>query len=255
MNVTVHRGDCLWSIAKEHGVSLKALIKANPQIDNPRLIHAGQVVHVPGDDFEKPKPKPKPRAPTPTTPTTAKQYQAHAVAHPTTVFKTQYRNATYNPTGPARSSNCGPASLAMAIKAYGLEPAGLTPEESIDRARRLMTGNENDRDPTNNRERLRGAKAAGLHARQISARSHLDDELAAGHMVMVVGDPGPAYKNVFAHYPKFEGLHSILVVGKAPDGRYVVADPVSHSGPRLMTRAQLHAFWQDGGGSGTAVWR
>jgi len=253
MNVTVRRGDNLWSIAQKHGVSLKALIAANPQIDNPRLIFAGQVVRVPRDGFEAPKPTPKP-AGTPTKATTAKEYQAHAVAHPKTIFKTQFRSP-YNPTGPRRSANCGPASLAMAIKAYGLEPQGLTPEQSIDRARRLMTGNTDDRDPTNDRERLRGARAAGLEARLTSSRKHLDDELAAGHMVMVVGDPGRAYKSEWKNYSNYQGLHSILVVGKTQDGQYVVADPVSHSGPRLMTREQMRSFWEDGGGSGVAVWR
>ncbi len=252
MNVTVHRGDCLWSIARAHGVSLKALIAANPQIENPRLIQVGQQVHLPGarDEFEPPV---KPPSRPPSKPAAGSD-QARAVADPKSIFKTQYRSP-YNPTGPLRSANCGPTSLAMAIKAFGLEPSGLTPEQSIDRARKLMTGNTDDHDPTNDRERERGARAAGLQARHLSSMTHLDAELAAGHMVTVTGDPGAAYQKVFAHYAQFKGLHSILVVGKASDGRYVVADPVSHSGPRLMTKQQLQSFWADGGGSGTAVWR
>jgi len=44
---TVRSGDTLSGIAQRHGVSLSALIAANPQIGNPNLIHPGQTVHVP----------------------------------------------------------------------------------------------------------------------------------------------------------------------------------------------------------------
>ena len=45
---TVRRGDTLWAIARQNGVSLQALIAANPQIANPNLIIPGQTVHLPG---------------------------------------------------------------------------------------------------------------------------------------------------------------------------------------------------------------
>lgn len=41
-------GDCLWKIARAKGVSLQALIAANPQIKNPDLIYPGQKINVPG---------------------------------------------------------------------------------------------------------------------------------------------------------------------------------------------------------------
>ncbi|MFL5321283.1 MAG: LysM peptidoglycan-binding domain-containing protein [Myxococcaceae bacterium] len=46
---TVKSGECLWNIARRNGVSLQALIAANPQIKNPDLIHPGESVKVPGD--------------------------------------------------------------------------------------------------------------------------------------------------------------------------------------------------------------
>jgi LysM repeat protein len=46
--VTVRGGDTLSGIAQAHGVSLGALLGANPQIRNPDLIHPGQVVRIPG---------------------------------------------------------------------------------------------------------------------------------------------------------------------------------------------------------------
>ena len=44
---TVQRGDSMWSIAQRFGVSLDALIRANPQIPNPSQIVPGQIVCVP----------------------------------------------------------------------------------------------------------------------------------------------------------------------------------------------------------------
>ena len=44
---TVRKGDTLWGIAKRYGVSLTALISANPQIKNPNLIYPGDEVTIP----------------------------------------------------------------------------------------------------------------------------------------------------------------------------------------------------------------
>lgn len=46
--VQVHRNDTLSKIAADNGVSLSALIAANPQIRNPNLIYPGQTIHLPG---------------------------------------------------------------------------------------------------------------------------------------------------------------------------------------------------------------
>ena len=43
----VRKGDNLWGIAKRYGVSLTALIAANPQIKNPNLIYPGDRVNIP----------------------------------------------------------------------------------------------------------------------------------------------------------------------------------------------------------------
>lgn len=44
---TVRQGETLWGIAAENGVTLGALLKANPGIRNPNLIAAGEVVTLP----------------------------------------------------------------------------------------------------------------------------------------------------------------------------------------------------------------
>ena len=43
----VKKGDTLWGIAKRYGVTLSALIAANPQIKNPNLIYPGNEVRIP----------------------------------------------------------------------------------------------------------------------------------------------------------------------------------------------------------------
>ena len=43
---TVRRGESLWSIAVQYGLSLSTLISLNPQIKNPNLIYVGQKVRV-----------------------------------------------------------------------------------------------------------------------------------------------------------------------------------------------------------------
>lgn len=50
---TVRAGDNLSRIAARHGMSLDALIKANPQIRNPNLIYPGQQLHLPPAQNEK----------------------------------------------------------------------------------------------------------------------------------------------------------------------------------------------------------
>lgn len=47
LDYTVQRGDTLGRIAKEHGVSVSDLVKAN-NISNPNLIYPGQVLTIPG---------------------------------------------------------------------------------------------------------------------------------------------------------------------------------------------------------------
>lgn len=44
---TVRPGDTMWGIAKRYGVTLTALIAANPQIKNPNLIYPGEEVTLP----------------------------------------------------------------------------------------------------------------------------------------------------------------------------------------------------------------
>lgn len=43
---TVVRGETLWGIARQYGITTETIIRLNPQIKNPNLIYAGQKVQV-----------------------------------------------------------------------------------------------------------------------------------------------------------------------------------------------------------------
>ncbi|MBS7458782.1 LysM peptidoglycan-binding domain-containing protein [Coralloluteibacterium stylophorae] len=62
-SVTVRAGDTLSGIASANGVSLGALLAANPQIRDPDLIHPGQQVHLPGGAAPGAAPSPAPASP------------------------------------------------------------------------------------------------------------------------------------------------------------------------------------------------
>lgn len=64
---TVVQGDSMFSIAQRFGVSLDALIAANPRITNPKLIFPGDVLCVPQKIPPPPPPPPEKECPCPVT--------------------------------------------------------------------------------------------------------------------------------------------------------------------------------------------
>jgi hypothetical protein len=71
-------------------------------------------------------------------------------------------------------------------------------------------------------------------------------------MMVLNGEAGRRYRNRVGH--DFTGGHSILVMGKTKDGRYLVADPLSRRGPLKLTAEELRSF-DTQGRSSTEVWR
>jgi LysM repeat protein len=62
----VQWGDTLGTIAAQFGVSWQAILAVNPQIQNPSLIYAGQVIYLPkGSGYPPPYPPPPNPQPTP----------------------------------------------------------------------------------------------------------------------------------------------------------------------------------------------
>ena len=54
---TVKASDTLFNIAKKFGVTVRQIVDANPQIENPDIIFAGQVICIPTG---RPRPTPTP---------------------------------------------------------------------------------------------------------------------------------------------------------------------------------------------------
>ena len=185
-------------------------------------------------------------------------------------FKNQLHRTRWNKDGPYSSGTCAPTSLAMAIHAFGREPATLSVEESIHRVRQSY-GATSDSTGTFRSQITNGARALGMSVRVLDTRlsatdslTRLDGQLAAGRMVVLEGQSasGSAYHSAFnrayiaeglSNRYTFAGRHSIVVIGRDGTG-YVVGDPLSEVGMVKLTGAELKTFFATWGGTGNAVW-
>ncbi len=182
-------------------------------------------------------------------------------------FILQFVHERYNPTGPNFSSNCGPASLAMAMAYTGRMPPGLTKEQQVDYARAIMSpsrsseftwiqdanGNsvpqlDRDSELTGGDMTTNGVNAAGGDAEVGYGWDQLDAALENGP-VLSYGYTNDAWRGQF---PERMGSgdvgHVNTILGKTEDGLYIVADPLHTGGPVLMTREQLSVFYGPTGG-------
>ena len=183
-------------------------------------------------------------------------------------FILQFVHERYNPTGPNFSSNCGPASLAMAMAYTGRMPPGLTKEQQVDYARAIMcptrweeftyvkdaNGNDipqldRDSEYTGGDMTWQGVTAAGGTANEGHGWDELDAALENGP-VLSYGYTNEAWRGQF---PQRMGsgdvLHVNTILGKTEDGLYIVADPLHTGGPVLMTREELSVYYSPTGGS------
>jgi len=132
-------------------------------------------------------------------------------------FITQDRSATYNPTQPpGTNANCGPTSLAMAVKAFHKVPNGLdTPAKAhdlIQYVRKAMTGEVDEQSWTYPTQVERGAEQLGLHAGLVFGSRAVVEALAQpGRLVVVNVNPTPAYVDQLSM--PYDGGHFALVTG------------------------------------------
>jgi hypothetical protein len=188
---------------------------------------------------------------------------------------TQWGSATnpYNDGSNYYGGNdCGPASVIMAACMVGAmtPPGAAQAGETIDRVRDNSLVNDPDYDAsltgtdasqtTSIHELKTGAESVGASATVIepSSMASIDAALAAGHPVVVGGDPFATNENGTQHawgaettgylMEKQFGPHWVTVAGKTPEGNYIICDPLSGSGPIEVTPADLALFLRPGMG-------
>lgn len=89
---TVQWGDTLGIISKKTGASVSALLAVNPQITNPSLIYAGQVIYLPAGTGSPPPSYPPPPPPTyPTQPPSTDSFR---------IVKITYKGGLYIRSAP-----------------------------------------------------------------------------------------------------------------------------------------------------------
>jgi len=54
INYTVKAGDSIWAIAKKNNLTVSELLNANPQINHPQTLNAGEVIRIPREDSSAP---------------------------------------------------------------------------------------------------------------------------------------------------------------------------------------------------------
>jgi hypothetical protein len=196
------------------------------------------------------------------------------------LFKRQAQNGTFNRDGPGHSSNCGPTSLAMAVRIWGKEKPGLSIEQSIHVARNKAKPGSGDLDSVSQSELATGGDALGLSIKKLGSGvtatetlDWIDTQLDQKRVVTLAGMTGsdlqcckdPTADHQYCsggdteyqqaiiaaqNYPyNFDCFHSIAVIGRTNAGKYVVADPMSRAGMVPMTKSALKDFvsrWRSG---------
>jgi hypothetical protein len=192
-------------------------------------------------------------------------------------FMHQIRRTKWNKDGPSSSANCAPTSLAMAAKIFNLATHGRTIERNIHDARDSYNASSNESTGTTRAQIRAGAKKFGFTVKELGTNLptatdemyRLDKQLGYNRVVVLEGQPagsqGADYRNrmtaafraagVNDRSYTYQGRHSILVVSKLDNGKYVVADPISEAGMVTMSRQQLKSFIKSWGGTGNALYQ
>ncbi|MEB3284836.1 MAG: hypothetical protein VKN33_06080 [Candidatus Sericytochromatia bacterium] len=155
-------------------------------------------------------------------------------------FITQYHHARWNPNETRfDNANCGPAALAMALKAYGREPKDLADRSAsglISRVRRAMTGTTEDDNWTYPVQVLLAAPRFGLRAEYVFGVVEIRRAMRrAGRMVVLNLNPTPAYVHLLTR--PYDGGHFALLTAVNGD-RATLCDPLASS-PVMISLGQL----------------
>ena len=156
-------------------------------------------------------------------------------------FITQYHHKRFNPAqGRSNNANCGPTSLAMALRAFDVEPTGYeaasASNELIKTVRRAMTGQVDEMTWTYPIQVRDGARKFGLNSRIVFSLDTIRREMAQPGRLMVINiNPSPAYADQLV-FP-YNGGHFALLTKIQGDKAYV-SDPLA-KGPIVISIKQL----------------
>lgn len=155
-------------------------------------------------------------------------------------FITQYRHVRWNPTqGRSDNANCGPASLAMALKAYGRVPREVEkqpPAQLIARVRRAMTGKPDEDTWTYPVQVLLAAPRFGLQAEYVFGLDEIQRAMRLpGRLVVLNLNPTPAYAQRLTR--PYDGGHFALLTA-IEGNRATLCDPLADA-PLTLSLAQL----------------
>ncbi|MBI2266712.1 MAG: C39 family peptidase, partial [Armatimonadetes bacterium] len=202
---------------------------------------------------------------------------------PEAIHITQFRNSRYNPQGLSRSFDCGPTSLAMALRALGLQAPGVgsdfqnSDQGEIDAARYAMFSNSDGRTVDAARDGItgarnadgsfardkgehqttstwvddikRGARNSGAETYAVHSTQDIADAVSKGDPVVLAGDPrrNGSYGDKYNIGYSGRGDHFITVSGYDPATRtFTINDPLSRRGPLQVTWEQLDTFRDKG---------
>lgn len=159
---------------------------------------------------------------------------------PERFFITQYTHPVYHPqTISPWNANCGPVSLAMAIRAFGREPDWAKQDliRFIQDIRFEMTGSAESGTWTYPVQFPSAASSYGLSAKIVrgGADRILQELTLPGRLAVVNLNPTPAYNDMLT--VRYDGGHFALITGYDGDTVYL-NDPLA-PGPLRISRSQL----------------
>ena len=180
---------------------------------------------------------------------------------------TQWGGTSFNSANgaPYGYNDCGPTCGVMLASSFGLipPPGPGGAEQAIDKMRDAALGYDTKYSQDTDETQI-GHALQGLGAKTQSIGDDLasiDKAVGEGKKVLIAGDPWSAWgsnMNKQGDYLNHQdpGGHFVALMGKTPEGNYIVNDPLSKKGSIEVTPSQLKEFFRQGGNNSgaLAVW-
>jgi peptidoglycan hydrolase-like protein with peptidoglycan-binding domain len=181
---------------------------------------------------------------------------------------TQYFQSFNGSAKPYGANDCGPTSAVIAAAALGLteHPSAAEAPHAIDAMRDTIFHTNTTTSTTMGMGAVQqglaayGADTAKLDVSKATkdgaGLEAIDTALEAGHPVILGGTPGEAWAKGLNQTHDYLDMgkrgdasfgHFVTVLGKTPEGKYLVADPLSKQGTIEVSAAQIGTFLEQSG--------